>query len=187
MRAFIAISISDKARGKCQRVIEELQASGADLKPVRPENLHVTLMFLGEVGDADLDKVRAVLREFSAKEKAFRISLSMLGYFGNARFPRTVWIGISEGRQEISRICREMNRMLAGIREDSREPRPHLTLARVKSVRGAESLLEKIRELRDVNIGEVEVKEIKLMRSMLQPSGPVYSELESFPLGRSGK
>jgi 2'-5' RNA ligase len=67
-------------------------------------------------------------------------------------------------------------------KNENKKPRPHLTLARVKSVKNSNRLVEVINENRDVNLGEIDVKEIKLMSSVLKPEGPVYSVLESFKL-----
>jgi 2'-5' RNA ligase len=182
MRIFIAIDVNKEIREGCKWIIEKLNESGADLKTVKPENLHITLKFLGEVHENLVKEISESLKDFSEKCKSFRIGFSVLGYFGGVRFPRTIWIGITDGRGTISTMSLELNKMLSHIKNENKKPRPHLTLARVKSVKNSNRLVEVINENRDVNLGEIDVKEIKLMSSVLKPEGPVYSVLESFKL-----
>jgi 2'-5' RNA ligase len=82
MRIFIAIDVNKEIREGCKWIIEKLNESGADLKTVKPENLHITLKFLGEVHENLVKEISESLKDFSEKCKSFRIGFSVLGYFG---------------------------------------------------------------------------------------------------------
>lgn len=183
MRMFVAIDLNEDVIGRCMRALSSLKESGAELKPVKPENLHITLKFLGEVREDDLDRISVVLEGFSGRFRPFRLALSGIGYFGSEVFPRVIWAGISEGGDIVSEMSDELNRKLVHIRDEHRNPHPHLTLARARSPENSGRLAEAMKKLSDVKLGEVDVKEIKLRQSILRPDGPVYSDLRSFRLG----
>ena len=184
MRLFVAAEISDEIRHECKKMIDSLNESGADLKTVRPENLHVTMKFLGDVREDYVKRVSDTLKQFSGDFQPLRAGFSVMGYFGGTRFPRVIWVGISEGREIISEMAGDLNKRLSWIRKDDRKPRPHLTLARVRTTRNTEKLLDTIRLLRDVKLGELNVNEIVLKQSILKPDGPVYKDIEVFRLGK---
>jgi len=182
MRLFIAIGIDDSVREGCVKIMGSLKDSGADIRTVRPENLHVTLKFLGEVREDDVKLITNEMDDFSGSFGPFTLGFSTLGFFGNPRFPRVVWIGISEGRENVRRMCEDLGKRLFHIRNEDKKPRPHLTLGRVRSPVNSENLLETIRSMRDVKLGELRVKEIKLMSSILGPGGPAYTDIKAFTL-----
>jgi len=182
MRLFIAIDIGDSIRDECVKVMKSLSESGADIRTVNPENLHITLKFLGEVCEDDVKSVSSEVADFSGNYSPFRLAFSGLGSFGNPRFPRVVWAGISQGRDVVKDMCEDLNKRLFHIRKDDKEPHPHLTLGRVRSPVNSGKLLETIQSLRDVKLGECYVKEITLKGSLLKPDGPEYTDIETFAL-----
>ena len=182
MRLFIAIDVDSHIRDECVKVMESLMESGADVRTVKPENLHITLKFLGEVCEDDVKTISSELSGFSGNHNPFRLGFSLLGYFGNPRFPRTVWAGISQGRGVVKDMCEDLNKRLSHIRDDDKKPRPHLTLGRVRSPVNSGRLLETIQSLRDVKLGECNVKEIKLKSSVLRPDSPEYIDIGTFRL-----
>ena len=182
MRLFVAIKVNDEIRDKCQEIMATLLISGADLKTTPKENLHITLKFLGEVREDRVNEVKDIIRETSKSSHAFRIGFSVLGYFGGVRFPRVVWLGIDKGKPQIISLSNQLNEKLSFIRSEERSPWPHLTLARVKSVKNSEKLIQVIKDNRDVKLGEVDAKEMSLYSSRLTPNGPIYSEIKTFKL-----
>lgn len=183
MRLFVAIEISKEVAERITEIEKRLFKGGFDLKFVEPENLHLTLKFLGEVSDEDLKYVESVISYVANEFQAFNVSFQGLGYFGSERNVKVLWIGVKEGKSEFVRIASSLDKKLSKIREEERkEKTPHLTIARVKSGKNRENLLREIYSLNDVKIGEVYVKEIKLKKSELTPKGPVYSDLKAFPL-----
>jgi 2'-5' RNA ligase len=184
MRMFVAIDMSRDVIEKCMKVASSLSGCGADLSIVKPENLHMTLKFLGEVREEYLEGVCDSIGRISGEFRPFRMSLSGLGYFGRMGSPRVIWAGVSDGGEIAYKISMALEKGLYHIRKDDKEPKPHLTLARVRSHGFSNKLTETIRQLGDVKLGELGVKELKLKHSILKPEGPVYSDLKTFELGR---
>ena len=142
MRLFVAIDINNEIRSRCTKIMESLIESGADLKTVKPENLHITLKFLGEVREDYVNDISDTLNIFAREFEPFSLNFSVLGYFGGVRFPRIIWLGISEGRDVISQMATELNKRLSHIRKEDNKPRPHMTLARVRTPVKSQELIE---------------------------------------------
>ncbi len=183
MRLFIAADTSQPVREECIRLVNSLNETGADLRPVAPENLHVTLKFLGEIREDCVKNVERAVLESACHTMPFTVRFSVMGYFGGTRFPRTIWLGPSLGRDSLIGLSESLNEKLSWARNEGRKPKPHLTLARVRTPVNAERLVEAIRSMRDVKIDELDVKEIMLMKSVLRPDGPEYTVVSRFPLG----
>src|SRR5438309_10904162 len=99
LRTFIALDLGKTVRDKAVALQESLARAGSDVKWVEPENLHVTLLFLGEVDDRDVPAVCRSVGECCKQQQPFTMSVERLGCFGNPRRPRTVWLGVSEGAE----------------------------------------------------------------------------------------
>ena len=183
-RAFLAIDV-DKP-DVVERIVNIQQAlleSKADLKLVERENFHITLQFLGDISDAMVEEVYRVMK--GVKAKPFTLSLMGIGAFPSVSSPRVIWIGAEKGAREVEEIYRQLETGLRklGFRPD-KEFTPHLTIARVKSDRNRDALLKVITRLSDVEVGEVEVRSIRLKKSVLTSSGPIYSTLREVLLGQ---
>lgn len=87
MRAFIAIELSKEIKETLRDIQERLKTSGADVKWVESKNIHLTLKFLGEINEGQLDEIIAILNEVSKDKKSFLIRLSSLGAFPKLNFP----------------------------------------------------------------------------------------------------
>ena len=160
-----------------------ISSSGSAIKPVEPENLHVTLKFLGEVGEDDVPKIVETLK--GVKRKEFTIKLNGVGGFPSNRNPRVVWIGIREGYPELRALHDEVEGVLVRyFPRERREFKAHLTIARVK--RGGRALAPLLEKFADEDFGVVQVKEFKLKRSELTPRGPIYTDIEVYPLENRG-
>jgi len=184
MRTFIAVDITPEIRQKAVEIAGQLMDLDIDMKFTDPENLHFTLKFLGEVSDDRVneiaDSISAALAENNFKQ--FRVSVEGLGYFGNPNHIKTLWIDTGEGREELVKLASTLNASLDHVRHEEREPKPHLTIGRVKSGRNREALLKKIEELKHVKLGEMDVKLVKLKQSVLSSKGPTYTDLKVFEL-----
>ncbi|MBI5167092.1 MAG: RNA 2',3'-cyclic phosphodiesterase [candidate division NC10 bacterium] len=186
IRSFIAVNLTEGLRQPLSQLQEVLRAPAADVSWVRPENLHLTLKFLGEVSAKRLDTVKVVLQGIARTMPPFILSLSGLGAFPNSRAPRVVWVGIQDGALELQRLQEGLETAL-GLRGFPREGRsytPHLTLGRVRSPRNREGLAECLSTLKAEYLGGMQVERVDLMRSDLSPKGAIYTILEGFPLGR---
>lgn len=155
------------------------------MKHVEPDNLHLTLKFLGDIEKPQVDKISEMVSEVSFK--SFNMSVENVGVFPNIRRPSTIWAGISEGVLELTRIFNEVDCKLSklGFEKERRRFHPHITISRVRSGRNREKLVEELMRLSDYRFGEDRVDNIALKKSVLTPKGPIYSTLaESVkPLG----
>ncbi|HDI52934.1 MAG TPA: RNA 2',3'-cyclic phosphodiesterase [Candidatus Bathyarchaeota archaeon] len=183
MRCFIAVDVEDAqlldAIAEAQR---KLQSTGADLKLVERENLHITLRFLGEISPSLAEAVGELIRESSFKP--FRVGFRGVGAFPNTHRPRVIWIGVSEGAEELKRLHARIEKGLLslGFRGEDRSFTPHLTIARVRSGRNRDRLAMALESLLDIEFGSLTVSHVRLKRSTLTPRGPIYTTLaESAP------
>jgi 2'-5' RNA ligase len=183
VRAFLAVDLSDEAREMLTRVADRLgDALPPDVRVIPPENLHLTLKFLGNFPEAELPRlVRAVLPRV-IKTKPFEIEIGGLGAFPSARAARVVWVGVMEGGAPLARLARQLESATSrvGVDRERRPYRGHLTLARLRTPARVH-----LDELGDTGHAPVPVREVVLYRSDLSSSGARYTALARFPLGEA--
>jgi RNA 2',3'-cyclic 3'-phosphodiesterase len=180
VRTFIAVDIGKAIRDRALALQDTLARAGADVKWVEPENLHVTLLFLGEVGERDLTEVCRIVAEQTGQQPAFPMTVETVGCFPNARRPRTLWIGVSEGSQELCALHDRLELPLLDqgcYRREERKFTPHITLGRVKGDRPAPDLGVALARHAGWQGGQTLVREVHVMGSQLTPRGPVYTVL----------
>lgn len=183
MRLFIAIDLDEKTRSNIAKVINELKSRDFDVKWVNPDNIHLTLKFLGEVREDQIKDLEERISNVLKGMKRFKASISELGYFGSPRYIKVIWLDVVEGRENLIELSKLFNRELSYIRKEEHKPSPHLTIGRVRTGRNRDELLMEIERFKHVKIGEVNVNEIKLKMSVLGAEGPVYSDVKVFDLG----
>jgi len=175
MRLFVAVDIDDLIRDRIKPLLAELSGING-IKAVEPENLHITLLFLGEVTESRVSKIEENLSEIDFEP--FRISFERVGAFPNLNSPRVVWIGVREGGELTSLANNVYERLKKlGFRRD-KEFRAHLTVGRVK--RKNPEVSEVIKKHSSESFGEMEVKSFSLKESILTPKGPIYRDLRVF-------
>jgi 2'-5' RNA ligase len=180
IRTFIAIDPGKHIRERLIALQESLMRGGADAKWVEPENLHVTLQFLGEVDLPTIPDVCNAVAEAVADHGAFPMTVEKTGCFPNARRPRVLWAGVGQGAQEVAAVHGAIEERLLDLgcyRREERKYTPHITLGRVKGDRNATELGTVLAKYADWKGGETTVKEIHVMSSELMPRGPIYTVL----------
>lgn len=184
IRIFIAIKLTPEILSNISKLQEELKKTSAQVKWVKPENIHLTLKFLGHITLEKLEKVKTFTREALRPFAPFEISVSGLGAFPRIKYPRVIWVGIDEGKEELKRIAFSIEENLAKISftKEKRPFSPHLTLGRMKSLKGRERLIEALAKLMTSNLGNMKVTKLSIMKSELRPPGPVYTTLEEIVL-----
>jgi 2'-5' RNA ligase len=182
LRLFVAVLIPEDVRGRLGAAQERLRAAGAEVSWVKPDNIHLTLKFLGDTDPGALPRIQAALRGVGP-QGAFRLTLEGLGAFGG-RAPRVVWAGVTVGMQPLAGLAGAVDGVLGrvGIAREKRPFAAHATLGRVRSPRNAEALLAGIQAGRAEDFGEVAVQEFALMQSRLHPQGSIYTPLDRYPL-----
>ncbi|MCX5707048.1 MAG: RNA 2',3'-cyclic phosphodiesterase [Candidatus Omnitrophica bacterium] len=186
MRSFIAIGLPKEIQASLKLLQDKLKKSGADLKLVKPENIHLTLKFLGEIDENKLTKISPILETLLQNKTAFQIKLSSLGTFPKINSPRVVWVGMALGEQEVKIIAGELEEKLEkiGIPKEDKPFSSHITIARVKSGLNKEKLVQAINDLgKDYTQSlEFTAEKITLFKSTLMPTGPIYEVLKEINL-----
>lgn len=177
-RIFVAVDVEEPSIvGAVERIKGALLSSGAQMKPVESHNLHFTIRFIGEVSRIVAEEVaRSLMRlEFSP----FTIRLKGMGAFPNERSPRVIWIGVSEGSEDMVDLRNRVESILRqlGILPERERFVPHLTLARLKEPRAPPSLSRIIYDYSDQDFGSMVVDKVRLKRSTLTPRGPIYETM----------
>ena len=179
VRSFIAFDIdSESVIKRLMEVQKTLVNTGADLKIVEPQNIHVTMRFLGDITPNMFDPIHEEMEKVSFTP--FEIELRGLGAFPTLKYARVVWAGIKGGAEKLTDISNQLEPRLLrlGFRPDPKGFSPHLTIARVKSGRNKAELTHTIQELKDYQFGIIKASCLKLKRSVLTPKGPIYSTLK---------
>ncbi len=180
LRTFIGVDIGKAIRDRAVSLQEKLAQTGVEVKWVEPENLHVTLLFLGEVDDREVLQVCRAVAEQTQQHPSFTMSIETVGCFPNPRRPRVLWIGVGEGAQELCALHDGLERPLLDLgcyRREERKYTPHITLGRVKSERPADKLTAELNKHAGWRGGQTTVDEILIMSSQLSSHGPVYTVL----------
>jgi len=178
IRSFIAFDLNNESVLKHFKEVQgKLFQTGADLRLVEPQNIHITMRFLGDIKPAMVDSIHGAMKKVSFV--AFNCEIRGLGVFPDLRYARVVWAGIRKGADELKSVIYQLepNLQLLGFRPDPKGFSPHLTLARVKTGRNKTELARCVQELADYDFGVVRADCLRLKKSVLTPKGPVYSTL----------
>lgn len=178
IRTFIAVEIGDAIRDAAVALQRQLARAGASAKWVEPQNIHVSLLFLGDVEELDLVPICRAVKEVAAREPAFPLSVSGVGAFPNARRPKVLWAGITDGAEQLQRLYTRLEEKLLDLgcyRKEERAYTPHVTLGRVKADADANALAAELAKLRTWEGGHTTVDEVLVFSSELRPDGPEYT------------
>jgi len=187
MRLFVACLLPAELRQEIAQVKALLGGAGrgiAGLKWVDPENLHVTLKFLGDVKPQDAGRVDAALGGCCGKAVPFDCRVAGLGAFPSSSSLRVLWAGMETGAKEMGALAKSIEDALRplGFERESRGFSAHITLARARDRVAMPSLETLAPGLPAKVFGEFQVGGFSLMESDLRPHGPVYTELSSYAL-----
>ena len=191
MRTFIAIELPEGVRAALESAVEPLQSrpEGEYVRWSRSESIHLTLKFLGEIGEGRVQPIAAVLDSVAAHAAPLQLDIGGFGCFPNKKKPRVLWIGISTKGNCLIDMQAELETQLAafGFAREQRRYHPHLTIGRARKGLNREELSALSRWVDGVSLGsitEFEATSIRLMRSDLKPTGAIYSNLHRADLQR---
>lgn len=178
MRSFIAIELPETITSALSSLQQELKQCGADVRWVRPEGIHLTLKFLGEVEDKDVAGIVKMIEGTCMRYRAFNLEIKGTGVFPNKKSPRVLWVSVY-GNETFMELQREIEDGMAsmGFEKENRRFSPHLTLGRFRSLRWKETLLDKIELNKDTKFGTMDIKSVSLMQSDLSPAGAKYTRV----------
>jgi len=187
MRVFIAIDIDEKIRAALGDLQQQLQSKvdikKGDVKWVNPENIHLTLKFLGEIKDEKVVEVCDIVKEVAGRHKSFELDIQTVGHFGG-RSARVLWVGAGEGKDNLLGLQKDLEQQLAlaGWPEEKREFSSHLTLCRVRNPRAGVKLAAISDDYRDFKLGIISADSVSVYQSQLTPTGPIYTLLGNYKM-----
>jgi 2'-5' RNA ligase len=182
VRTFIAIELPAEVREDLGALVERLRASGARLTWVRPEAMHLTLRFLGDVEPEPLERLREILAEAYAAQSRFELSVRGLGAFPNIRRPSVLWAGVASSDDALARVQQAAERaaQAIGLPPETKAFHPHLTLARVKVASEASKVLPEWEREQGYDAGTFPAEGVTLFSSTLTPRGAVYRPIQEY-------
>jgi len=183
LRSFIAIELPDSAQSALSDFQKELKKTGAAVRWVKPENIHLTLKFLGNVEEKSVDSIVRIIKGTCNKFEPFSLEMKGAGVFPNFKAPRVIWVGVNGGKA-VAGIQNQIENELIplGFDKEKRTFTPHVTIGRFKSSQGRKPLKEKIDLFKENSFGVIDVTSVSLMRSDLGPAGARYTPLAEVPL-----
>ena len=187
MRCFIAIDISEEIKTQLAGLQQELAGSvdirKGDVKWVRPEAMHLTLKFLGEIRDADVVEICRIVKDVAGRHRAFDFAVKEVGHFGG-RSARVLWVGAGTGSEALSALHEDLEEQLdqAGWPKEGRKFSAHLTLCRVRNTKAGAKLAEATGQFRDFDLGTMRADSVSVYESRLTPQGPIYTCLGNYRL-----
>lgn len=179
IRSFIAFDINNEGILKrLSAAQEKLVRTGAYLKLVKPQNIHITMRFLGNIPPKMVDRIHSQMENVAFAP--FDVEIRGVGAFPTLRYTRVIWVGIQKGAERLEDIFNQLEPSLweLGFRPDKKGFSPHITIARVRTARNKAELVRCINELTSYEFGVLKVECLKLKKSVLTPKGPIYSTLK---------
>ena len=191
LRAFIAIELSAELKRQISELQADLKRQAPELQAlswVRPEGIHLTLRFLGDMDERQIEPLTNVLKAAAATVPVFRLELRGLGGFPTPARTRVLWLGLTGDAEAISALHHlqatiEQEVVGLGFAGEERAYTPHLTLARVRNRAVSGPLAKLIMKEQDRMVGELRAGSVELIKSELRPSGALYSSLVEVPFG----
>ena len=174
MRTFIAAEIYN------EEVLNAITKVQSDFKikasPVNKQNMHFTLLFLGEVDEKTVENIKKELSLISFKP--IEVKFTHIGAFPNPRFPRVIWIGVDKvASEQLIDLASQVEKKLGPLGFKSDKPfKPHLTIFRIKNK--SDDISQTLEKFKTVDLGKEVITELKLKQSVLTPNGPIYSDLQ---------
>jgi len=177
MRAFIAVELSEQVRKNLQPFQKALDLEG--IKLVEPENLHITLFFLGEIDDRTKGKVVEAMEKVSVPK--FELNCKGVGVFPNPNFIRVAWAGCEN--ENLTKLYEQLAPEMRKLRYKIEPFRGHVTVARVRDPSTKGNVQKALEKFEGKDFGTCEIGKIVLKKSILTPQGPVYEDVFTKELG----
>lgn len=176
-RAFIAVEIDDQTKQKISELISNLKKSDADAKWITEDQIHLTLKFLGNICEGDVQKISDALSGVSNNFNSFMINFSGIGAFPNLNHPAVIWLGVDKGADYLKTLAEGIENELekSGFAREAREFQPHLTLARIRSPKNMPELARLAKKTDFISGNDVQIDKLILFQSRLSPKGAVYT------------
>ena len=185
IRVFVAISLSAAVRGAVEKLIRTLRHEIDGVKWVDPQNLHITLKFLGDVPMNELHRIIVAVQRGAEAVETFDIEFRSCGIFPSPEQPRTLWIGTARGATELTIAATAIENELfkLGFPKEHRRFSPHLTIGRTKrDARLSHTAVQLLTDRAQQSFGTCGVDDVIVYSSELTRNGPIYDALATIPL-----
>jgi len=176
MRLFIAITLPDEIKEYIKEIQKQIPLNDNKIKLVSYEQLHLTLKFLGEVSEKDIDEIKSSLS--AVKVKSIKASLDNMGAFPSEKYIRVVLVGLKP-KNKIMELQQSVDKSLLELFKPDKRFHPHVTIARVRFIQDKKAFIEKVKNIK-VEEKEFLVDSFRLIKSTLTSEGPIYEEISSF-------
>ena len=179
IRTFIAIELPEEIIYTIGKVQEEIKSHGFKIRWVRPGNIHLTLKFLGNIKEADTEKVGRAISESVKGYRPISLVVKGIGVFPGIKRPRVIWLGISEQFDLLTGLQKTLDEKLEaiGFPKEKRPFRGHLTMGRIKDKIDPKRLHGVLKEFAQFESEHFFAHRIILYKSELKPKGAVYTKL----------
>jgi 2'-5' RNA ligase len=185
IRSFLAVDLPTEVKDGLGRIQEHLKALIGGIRWTRPEGIHLTLKFFGDISREEMARISGAAEPAAAKLSPFPLTVEGLGVFPDLKRPRVLWIGMGGQLDILSGLQREIDAALEahGFKREERSFKPHLTLGRFRSPGEAAGLEKVFAKRNDYRAGDFTAEGLTLFRSDLTPKGAIYAALKFFPFG----
>lgn len=184
VRLFVAVEITEEIRKKLAEFQDKLKRVDADVSWVAPENLHITLKFIGYIDEQKIDAVINIIKDSLTHIKPFDLRYVGMGTLPTEKNPRVIFADVIDESGVLTKIHERLdNQLMAqGVEHEDRKFDAHLTVGRIKTRRNVRKLIENLNSYNGFDFGSEHVTQVVLMRSALTPEGPIYTKLHSVDL-----
>jgi 2'-5' RNA ligase len=185
-RVFLAVDLPDDIKEQLVAIQDKLKFLLEGVRWTRPEGIHLTLKFFGNIVDKDIALISEVVERHTKNTRPIALHGEKVGAFPNFKRPRVLWLGLNGDIERLSSLQKTIENDLDryGYKKEKRGFKPHLTLGRAKSSRGIILGLPEVTKREDTyKAGQFDSNGLTLFESKLKPGGAVYTKLAYFPFG----
>lgn len=185
IRSFLAFELPLEIKNTVARVSGELRQSSLNARWVKVDNIHLTVVFMGNIETEDIPAIARGVQEVCQTFGPFDLSLKGIGCFPSRRNPRVLWLGLDGDLEPMSEFRDALQEHLTGfgIKEEKRKFKPHLTLGRFRKPKRMDFKEDQLlSKYEDLSSSVYSLKELILFKSDLKPTGAVYTKVEAWPL-----
>ena len=184
LRVFVAFKLPDEIIGHARALQAALKDLGLKLRWVKPQNLHLTLKFLGDIPAAETEAVGAGVKAAAGDKAALDLTVQGMGVFPGIKRPRVLWIGFGGEVDRLKQLQSSIEDQLeaVGYRREKKGFKAHLTLARIKGGVAPDRLLRAIEAVGNFSPRPFTARNLILYKSDLRPAGAIYTPLDNIEL-----
>jgi 2'-5' RNA ligase len=179
IRAFIALELPENIIVVIRKIQEAMKPCGFKVRWVKPENIHLTLKFLGNINPADVTQISRIICEAVNPYEPIPLTAKGIGVFPGIKRPRVIWVGVGGQVATIIGLQKMLDEKLKaiGFAKERRPFKGHLTLGRVKGNISSDQLMAALQQHKEFESGTFFAKTVVLFQSVLDPKGSVYTKL----------